>query len=151
MISQRLVLLIETHADELAKRWVRDVRQNPATKGYRAFPEATLHQRAFDVYAHLGRWVGSDGQGEQVEQTYARLGAERFREGVLLSEVLEALALTRRHLWRFVLEQGLLDTAIHLHQGLELYNRVVLFFDHAVYHTAVGYEQAAGLGRGTAG
>jgi len=151
MISQKLVLLIETHADELANRWVRDVRQNEATKSYRVFPEATLHQRAFDVYAHLERWLGSEGHGDQVEKTYTRLGAERFREGVLLSEVLEALTLTRRHLWRFVLEQGLLDTAIHLHQGLELYSSVVVFFDHAIHHTAVGYERAAGLGHEKAG
>jgi hypothetical protein len=33
-----------------------------------------------------------------------------------------------------------LDTALELHQAIELNNRVVLFFDRAIYYTILGYE-----------
>lgn len=151
MISQRLVLLIETHADELTKRWMKDIRQNEATTSYQTIPDAMLYKRAFAVYAHLGRWIGGEERRDEIRRTYTELGAERFREGILLSEVVEALALTKRHLWWFMSERGLLDGAVQLYQGLELYNSVVLFFDRAVYYTTVGYEQAAGLTRRRAG
>ena len=79
MISQRLVDMIEAHADELTKRWLKEVRQSNATAGYHSLPDALLSRRAFDVYAHLGRWVGSEGRPEEVERTYTALGEERFR------------------------------------------------------------------------
>jgi hypothetical protein len=147
MISQRLVQLIETHADELTKRWLKDVRQNVDTPGYHTFPEQELYKRAFDVYSHLGRWIGSETHRAEVERVYTALGAERFREGFTLSEVVEALLLTKRHLWWYVREHGLIDSAVHLYQSIELFETVVLFFDRAVHFAVVGYESEAGLPR----
>jgi hypothetical protein len=144
MISQRLVQMIETHAEELTRRWLKEVRQSDATAGYHSLSDAILSKRAFDVYAHLGRWVGSEGQLEEVERTYTALGEERFREGLKLSEVVQALAMTKHQLWAYIRDYGLLDSVLQLNQSLELYNRVVLFFDRATYHTVVGYERAAG-------
>ena len=39
MISQRLVDMIESHADELTRSWLREVQRH----------EATLYKRAYDV------------------------------------------------------------------------------------------------------
>jgi hypothetical protein len=145
MISQRLVELIETHADELTRRWLHRVRQSQATPGYHALPDSLLYRRAHEVYAHLGRWVSSEGCQEEVERTYTSLGEERFEEGLPLSEVIQALAMTKYELWAHVLEHGLLDSALLLNQALDLYNLVVLFFDRATYYTVIGYERASGL------
>jgi len=143
MISHGLVHMIETHADELARHWLQDVRQSDATPGYHALPEETLYRRAFDVYSRLGRWIGGDEHRAEVEKTYTELGRQRFHEGLPVSEVVEALALTKYRLWSHVRDNGLLDSAVHLYQALELYNRVVLFFDRATYYTIIGYERAA--------
>jgi hypothetical protein len=147
MISQRLVQLIESHADELTKRWLKDVRHNKDTPGYHTFPESELFKRAFDVYSHLGRWIGSEEHRAEVERDYTALGAARFREGFALSEVVEALFLTKRHLWWYVREHGSIDSAVHLYQSLELFECVARFFDRAVHHAVVGYEGEAGLPR----
>jgi hypothetical protein len=95
--------------------------------------------------------VGSEGRPEEVERVYTRLGEERFREGLKLSEVVQALAMTKYQLWAYIRDYGLLDSALQLHQSLELYNRVVLFFDRATHCTVVGYERASGLAEGKAG
>jgi hypothetical protein len=68
------------------------------------------------------------------------LGKQRRKEGFALSEILIALSLVRQRLWKKVQSEGLLDTAYDLYQAMELYNRVTLFFDSAVFYTAVGYE-----------
>ncbi len=51
-----------------------------------------------------------------------------------------SLSLLRRRLWQKVQSEGLLDTALDLFQAMELHNRVVLFFDRALYYAVVGYE-----------
>jgi hypothetical protein len=143
--------MIEAHADELTKRWLKEVRRSEATAGYHSLPDATLYERAFDVYARLGRWVGSEGHLEEVERTYTALGRQRYQEGLRLSEVVEALAMTKYELWAYIRDYGLLDSALALYQALELYNRVVLFFDRATHYLVVGYERAAGLAERKAG
>lgn len=147
MISQRLVHLIEKHAEELSRRWLKDVQQHSDTFTYHHFPEDKLRERAFDVYSQLSRWIQNEANRDQVEQIYMALGAERYREGFQLSEVVKALILTKRHLWFFILEQGLFDSATELYQILELYNSVILFFDRAVHFTVKGFEKEAGLQR----
>ncbi len=142
MISERLVKLIEDDADILTKNWLRDVRQNPTTPTYQNFPEEKLYQRAHFIYSQLGHWISREtGKGE-VRSYYVKLGEERFNEGFGLYEVVSAIILLKRHLWLHVLSDGQLSTAFELYQSLELNNRVVLFFDRAVYYAIIGYEEA---------
>jgi len=73
--------------------------------------------------------------------TLHRLGSSAPERGFALSEVIHALILTRRYIWLKVLADGFLETALEMHQGLDLVNRVILFFDRAIYYTAKGYEK----------
>lgn len=142
MISEKLVKLIEDNADDLTKSWLRDVRENPTTPTYQTFPEEKLYQRAHFVYSQLGHWISREtGKGE-VRGYYMKLGEERFNEGFALYEVVSAIILLKRHLWLHILSDGQLSTAFELYQSLELNNRVVLFFDRAVYYAIIGYEDA---------
>src|SRR3989304_9983278 len=122
MISKKLVQLIESHADEISRRWFQEVRQHPDTLSYHHFPEEKLLERAYDVYSHLGKWVESDANRGHIEETYTNLGVERFREGFRVSEVFKALVLAKRQLWFFILDQGFFDSVTELYQVLELYN-----------------------------
>ncbi|HOI45215.1 MAG TPA: hypothetical protein PLX50_06355, partial [Candidatus Aminicenantes bacterium] len=58
-----------------------------------------------------------------------------------LSEIIQSLCLIRRHLWLKVESEGLIDTALELYQAIDLYNRVMVFFDRALYYAALGYEE----------
>ena len=143
-ISQKLVELIERNADQLATKWLEDVRKRPETPTYHTFDRDRLYRRVHLVYSHLGKWISYENTKEDIAAYYTALGAQRRREGFGLSEVIEALMLTRRYIWLKVLSDGFLDTALDLHKAMELNNRVVLFFDRAIYYTAVGYEKEKG-------
>ncbi len=140
-ICRRLVDLIEHNADRLAKGWLADVRARPQTPTYHFYDEDELYRRVHKVYSNLGKSIQRDTTTQDIAAEYTTLGKRRFEEGFALSEVLEALMLTRRHLWFLVLSEGLLDTAIDLHAALDLNARVILFFDRAMYYTAAGYEE----------
>ncbi|MBI4454555.1 MAG: RsbRD N-terminal domain-containing protein [Acidobacteria bacterium] len=149
MIAQKLIHLIEAHATELAGRWLRDVQKNQETPTYHHFPEDNLHERAYDVYCQLGKWIETESHQRRIGEIYTKLGAERYREGFRLSEVVQALILTKRHLWMFVLEQGFFDSALELYQAQDLYNSVDLFFDRAIHFTVRGFETEARLYQGS--
>jgi len=143
VISKRLVELIQRNADRLAKAWLADVKQRPETRTYRNYPDDVLHRRVYEVYLNLGKWISRETSVEEIASVYTALGCQRYQEGFAPSEVLEALILTRRHLWLLVLQEGFLETALDLQAALDLNARAVLFFDRAMYYTAVGFERAA--------
>ena len=143
MISTRLVAMIEDHAEQLTSGLVRTLERHPRTSGYHKLMRSELHDRAYDVYHNLSKWV-SRGSESEVESRYAELGRVRRQEGIPLAEVVFALLLTKEHLLEYVRTSGLSDTALDLYQELELLRMVGQFFDRAIYHTVLGYQQAAG-------
>jgi len=141
--SRSLVWLIERNADLLTRNWLAVVRRDPDTPTFHNFDERELYGRAFEVYSELGKWISYQTNKQQIATHYTALGFARRREGFALSEVLKAFLIIRRVLWHKVEEDGLLDTALDLRMALELNNRVVLFFDRAMFYVARGYEMAA--------
>jgi hypothetical protein len=144
MISVRLVAMIEDHAEQLTAGLVNDLQRNPRVRGYHRLPLQELHNRAYDVYHNLSKWVARGSESE-IELVYTDLGRRRYREGIPLSEVTFALLLTKEHLQEYVKTSGLSDTALDLYQELELVQMVSTFFDRAIYHAARGFELARGF------
>ena len=141
MISTKLVSMIEDHAEPLTAGLVGDLRQNPRTTAYHHFSVSELHDRAYEVYHHLNKWIVRESEG-QIEATYTALGRSRRHEGIPLSQVVFALMLTKDHLLTYVKRAGLSDSALQLYQELDLDRMVTQFFDRAVYYSVLGYEQA---------
>ena len=141
MLSDRLVQMIEEHAEKLTHSLVNDLRSNKHTTHYHALTGDELHRRTYDVYRHLGQWIASKTE-QAIESNYIELGETRRAEGVPLSEVLYALILTKSHLRDYIRFTGMSDSAIDLHRERELQQLVTQFFDKAIYCTAKGYEQA---------
>ena len=141
MPSDSLVNLIERHADELSGNLINDLRRHATTPTYHTYDENELYNRAINVFSNLGKWISRETTKEDIASYYTALGAQRKKEGFALSEVIQALVIAKRHIWLKVQSEGLLDTIMDLYKAMELSNRVVLFFDRAIYFTAVGFEQ----------
>ena len=140
MISQSLVELIEKNADNLARQWLKDVRQNSNTSFYHSYDEDWLYQRAFDMYKGLGQFLSVQTPKEQTTRYFRKYGQDRCQEGFPLSQLIYSFILFRRHLWLFILHVGFLETAYELLRAMELNNRVILFFDRAMHSMTLGYE-----------
>lgn len=139
--EQLLISLIDNNIDELTQNWLRIVRNHQITRSYGAFEDKELYDRAHKVYNQLSRWIAGEFTKGDIASYYTALGALRRREGFPLAEVIRALIVTRRVLWFKVQAEGFLDSAVDAELALLLNNRVVLFFDRAIYYTTSGYER----------
>ena len=142
MLSDRLVRMIESHADELTRALVEDLQSNPRTASYRRLSREALHTRTYNVYKDLGSWLSNKAE-EDIEASYTELGKKREAEGIPLHEVVYALTLTKYHLRHYIRASGLVDSAMDLYQVLELQRLLGQFFDRAIYYTVRSYEGAA--------
>jgi hypothetical protein len=140
MLSVKLIQMIEDHADELMIGLMKKLRADPRTPSYHQRTEGEVRNRAFNVYKNLGAWMLSKSESE-IKAAYEDLGAERFREGVPLHEVIQALILTKQHLIEFIRSRGLPGTALEIFGELELRTKANQFFDSAIYFMAAGYDR----------
>jgi hypothetical protein len=143
MLSARLVRRIEEHAEELTAEVLADLSTNARTHSYHTLSRDELHRRVYDVYRHLGRWLGEETDAT-IERTYQELGVRRCREHVPLHEVIYALILSKYHLRDYIRSSGIVDSAVDLYQEEELHIRLGRFFDKAIYFAVKGYEEQAG-------
>ncbi len=141
MFSYRLVRLIETHADALAAGL--EERAQSSTQINHLFcnvPAHELRERVYEIYRHLGEWLLGKNELD-IEHRYREIGGRRARQGVPLSEVIQAIVLTKENLWDFLKSEAVVDRAVEIMGELELLQMLEMFFDRAIYYAATGYEE----------
>lgn len=147
MFSYRLVRLIESHADALASSLEERVHGNSQVSHFRDVSAQELRERVYEIYGHLGEWLLGKNELD-VEQRYREIGSRRASQKVPLSEVIQAIVLTKENLWEFLKSEAVADRAVEIMGELELLQMLEMFFDRAIYYAAVGYEdEVAGAAR----
>jgi hypothetical protein len=153
MVAEKLIEMIEIHAGRLSADVVQDLVTNERTRGFRAVPRAELEERVFRLFHHLGDWIGHR-RSERVRMEFADWGRRRFGQGIALGEIVYAIIILKQHLRRYIRDHGLMEASfprteadyvlpMHLNSLQDLNAQVGLFFDEALYHLTVGYEQVA--------
>ncbi len=97
--------------------------------------------RARNVLVDLETWIGYDASKDEIGRNYAGEGMKLFELGIPLCEAHRALVVLRRMLWNFVEIESDFDTMFELSQIRELSDRVILFFDRALYYLIRGYSE----------
>lgn len=141
VLSSKLVKIIEKNSDEIADKWVEDVSKLQYTRSYWNIPPEELHERGASVCRRMSYFIGRRMPKERLALFYKRVGRARKAQGIPVEELVMALLLLKRHIWLFVLQEGLLTTNLELYQALELNNRVVLYFDRAVFFATQAYYE----------
>ena len=139
MFSYRLVRLIESHADELAGGLEEKVELSSQITHFRNVPAHELRERVYEIYRHLGEWLLGKNELD-IEHRYREIGARRAQQTVPLSEVIQAIVLTKENLWDFLKSEAIIDRAVEIMGELELLQMLEMFFDRAIYYAVVGYE-----------
>lgn len=139
--ERALIALIQENRDDLCKSWMKIVGNTPSTRSYKDFDQEVVYQRVDRCFEHLARWLDEDFSKADIATHYTAEGAKRRREAFKLSEVIRAFLVARRILWYKVQESGLVDPAMTADMALLLNNRVLMFFDRALFYMSIGYEK----------
>jgi len=142
MLAYHFVHLSETHSGALASKLLDKVQQSGSTRAYTNVPAMELKQRVYEIYEHLGEWLLGEKKDVDIEHRYREIGARRYHQQVPLSELIWAIVLTKQNLWEFLTWESIADRPVQVFGELEVLHLLGQFFDRAIYHAAMGYEQA---------
>jgi hypothetical protein len=140
-----IIEMIEKNAETMAGELKDKLLSDPTTPSYQTLDDRSLYENIFEVYSRLGYWFLRDTEKGEVPTHYSALGAQRFKEGFPLHEVVQVLVATKRHIWDTVLEKGVMGTAKELDSAVDFITYLNRFFDMAIYYTTLGYYRALNL------
>ena len=128
LLAYRLVKLIETHSDGLARSLHKRYRKMPKCSAYANVPETELTDKVYEVYRHLGEWLMGKTEAD-IEQRYLEIGAKRAAQGVPASQVVWMICLVRENLWDYLQKHAELERPAEIFGELELLEMLDQFFD----------------------
>ncbi len=140
MNMDTVIRLVETHADALADRWVDTLLREGGVEAYLKIPRTELFAHVRESFREIGAYLDQPDHPVAV-QHFREVGRIRRREGMALAEVVRAIQVARKVVWRYCNEQGMFDTSLDAYRALDLYKHVVHFYDAAVLHVIEGYEE----------
>ena len=105
MLSIRLVKLIETHAESLAREVVADLVTNEHTPTLHRLSEAELETGIFQLCHNLSGWISGPNH-QRIRVEYEDLGRTRQHQKVPVSEIVYSIILVKQHLRRYIRENG---------------------------------------------
>lgn len=140
-LTDGLISIIETRAEQIAKAWYQEVKESNYTPTIKEMPAEEAMGIALNVYNKLGYWLKPESDHE-VQQTYIRFGESLSYRDFRMEEVVMILVLIKRYLWLHLLAEGIMSTNLEIYQALEVNNKVVLYFDRAIYFALIGYKRA---------
>jgi hypothetical protein len=146
MLGMKLVRLIEAHSEALSQAVVDVIRASERTSDFRAISREDLQCRVGEVYRNLGEWLLQKTEPD-IATRFKAVAARRVAEGIRLPQFVWALMLTRDHLLHFLRHEAFADNVVALYGELELHQLLDQFYDRAVYHSILGYEEAGSKGR----
>ncbi|HEY5493010.1 MAG TPA: hypothetical protein VIK15_00325 [Candidatus Anoxymicrobiaceae bacterium] len=141
MLSDQLVKIIEDRENQLAVNWFNDVMESPYTPHIKTFPRDEALSIALKVLDDLACWLRPDCERD-IDKTYKRFGEQFYYKGFRMEEMMMLLVLIKRHIWLHLLAEGIMTTNIEVYQALDVNNKVVLYFDRAIYIGLVGFKKA---------
>lgn len=141
VLGWRLVRLIETHSDQLARGLLTKIENSEHCRDFlEKVPREELKQRTCEIYHNLGDWLQQKTERD-VERRYIAIGERRAAQGITLSQLISSIMASKAHLWEYVAREALADRPVELYQEMELFHLVGEFFDRAAYFATIGYER----------
>jgi hypothetical protein len=138
LLAYRLVKLIETHSDGLARTLQQKIESTARCSAYQKLPAGELTKVVGEMYHGMGQWLLGKSE-EDIERRYTRIGQRRAEQGIPLSQVIWTIALVKENLWEYVKTNNL-GTPVELFGELEILQLLDQFFDRAMYYAVHGYE-----------
>ncbi len=142
MLALRLVRLIESHSEMLARGLMTRIMVSAKCNDLHKVPEQELEERSREIYRNLSDWLLHKTESD-IEHTYRRIGRRRAEQGVSFSQFYWAIIMTKEHLWDFLIQEGVTETPLDLQGSFELIRLTEQFFERAIYFVAEEYEEYA--------
>ncbi len=136
-LSNILVKIIEVSADEIMGEWSREVKSR--------IPVLSPHMDTLSgVNRQVLQSIRSSLQGKGNAGDFLKFrdaGRELKHLNIGFPEVFNAMALSRKSIWVYLIRKKILSSPLEIYITLELNNRIIFLYDKIIYQISSGYAE----------
>ena len=141
LLSDKLASMIEAHTELITKRWLSEIMGDQTMSSFTEDRAAYVRGRVANILFNLREWISYDTTKVDIGRRYAAEGIEYFKKGIPLCEAVRSFVILKKTIWLFSLNECSIDSAYELYQMSEIYERIIIFFDQAIYYISRGYTE----------
>src|SRR5208337_1360377 len=139
--------LAEQHAEKIAARWLKDVKNNVKTPTYKNLDEEAIIRQCVRFYQNFSKMFLDEKTTDDVLRYFRSYAQESYAMGIPANETIYALILMRRHIWLYAEFQAIFSSGIDQRQALDTLGRTILLFDYASYEVTKEYQELMKKGK----
>lgn len=132
---------IQRFHQPIKETFIEDTLDKRRILAYYPTARSMLDELADDVLKEFTVNVDRKTSADAIAERYVQFGTHCREEGVSYADMVRVLTLLKRHIWLFFQESNFAGQPFDVRSIVALNNRTALFFDRAIYHLLVGYEQ----------
>ncbi len=131
--------------EKVASIWIEKVRHSPNLKRFGELTEDQLRAINAEVGTSLAHWLEDSADRVSLGAFFVRMGKDRLKQGLSMSETIYSLSLLERSIIEF-LDGNILENSLELYRGLELTIIISEYFMLGTYYFTKGFLEDAYLG-----
>ena len=139
MIDRTLIDVLNLEANEFAVRWKNLIRKAIHLKHYQKIDDDVLIQAEQPCYQLLSRTLDRGFDRSQIGEYFVKIGKERMRNGIPISEVIYAVSLAQKVVIEYLLHEFAPDNHMRMYQSLNALDKVSEFFLLGSFYMTKGF------------
>jgi hypothetical protein len=141
VISEKLTEIVKKKRKEILDLWLKDFKETRTLRVSEGVDEKKWKSHMAFVLDGFDEIMAKDVSKYRLCLDFTNIGEEFFNANYAIHDIINALTLLKKVVMEVVTNEGFFDTALQLYQLQELNNKAVLYFDRAIYYSALGYEE----------
>jgi hypothetical protein len=141
MLCPGLVQTIEDHREAIAQSAVEEIRGDPAFRRMSTLPESYLCSLAERAVESFQMWIDQTDR-KILASKFQESGRARFKEEIPLPELVRAVTVWRQRTISYLRNRGFANSALDIYIEEELEYDLTEFYEFALYHLVLGYDEA---------
>jgi hypothetical protein len=139
MIDRVLIDSLTLKSREFASRWKNLIRKAPQLKYYNALDDATLIEADAPFYPLLARTLDRGLDRAVVGDFFVKLGKERMKAEVPVSEVIYAVSLAEQVVLEYLINDFAPENSVRMYQTMGVVTKVAEFFLLGCFYLTKGF------------
>jgi hypothetical protein len=141
MVYESLIAIVESHLNDLSNTWVQEVKKSSYLSTYQKLSDKELHSRGHVLFSNLLNWLLTGASNDDAAVYFKKIGEDRIKEGMPLTEVYYALYLEKKVLWSFVAWKDEVTGRLKAVDAIEFMTVINNYFDLGDFYIIKGYNE----------
>lgn len=136
-----LVDIFKKEMDTIIVMWIGDINKHHPHSQLMNIGRETVEDQGRFILNQMFQWMENEESTQNLDSDFQKMGEWYHNQSISIDEIISFLTLLRKAIWKDIVGVALPLSVLEIYKSLNINNKVVSFFDRALFHIAKGFEK----------